>query len=307
MANIFSKIGSAFKGDSQSESDKADLKNSAQKIQDNINAITPQPNFRAAEGPTNRDQSIMTWRLPNGSAIQMYINPQSLEIRESKQINTIRTKGGFVVQYWGANLTDLNIRGITGSSGVQGINILRDIYNSENRAFDLVAANQFSKVQDALSANALNTNDVSSSLAQLTKTMNDSNFILRPSLASLASSILMFYQGVEYRGFFTSFSVTETAERTGMFEYAMEFKSTETRGRRLNTMSWQKEPIANDVAGALLTGVGNAIRGAFGMNQEAPDQFHPNNAPSSFGGGTGNSVLPSLGISSNEQLKGNLF
>jgi hypothetical protein len=320
MSNPFSKIGTAFKGGVISEvlapgtglatsaiiKSGQFIKNNAQKIQDTLNALKPQPSFRAANGPNARDEHIMTWRLPNGSSVQMYLNPQSLAIRESKQINTTRTKGGFVVQYWGANLTELTISGITGSSGIQGINVLRDIYYSENRAFDLVAATQTSEMVNELSSQELNSNNISDSMVDLAAKLRSRNFILRPSLAALATSVLMFYQGEEWKGFFTQFSVTETAERTGMFEYSLIFMATERHGKRGNSFAWQKEPLADDSAGLLLNGIGNAIRGMVGMKSQAPEQFGPANAPLTFG----QSSLPSsLGFSSKEQndMKTKLF
>ncbi len=90
------------------------------------------PHVRSGIGITDREGQIMSWRLPNGSSVKMYINPENFVIRESKQITNTRTKGGFVIQYWGENLTELTLSGTTGSSGVRGINVLRDIYRSEN-------------------------------------------------------------------------------------------------------------------------------------------------------------------------------
>lgn len=308
MGNPLSKIGSKIKGAANQSA--TFINENASRIQAASNALETQPNYRAAEGTTNRKQQIMTWRLPNGSAVQMYINPQSLEVSESKQINTVRTKGGFVVQYWGSNLTRLSIRGITGSAGVQGINVLRDIYLSENRAFDLVAATQTNEMINALSSQALNTNNIADSLSNIAEDIRERNFILRPSLASLAASVLMFYQGIEYKGFFTDMTVTETAERVGIFEYAMTFMATETRGRRQNVFAWQKEPAPNDMASNLINGVGNAIRGMIGLGNSEPEFFHPESAPYTFGG-SASSVGAALGFSSTEQrnilTKGQLF
>ena len=58
----------------------------------------------------------------------MYINPQQMNIDEKKVIKQQRTKGGYIIQYWGEELTTLNISGTTGSAGVEGINVLYEIY-----------------------------------------------------------------------------------------------------------------------------------------------------------------------------------
>jgi len=254
-----------------------------------LNALDEKPNFRTAAGITNRDKQIMTWRLPNGSTVQMYINPQNLTINESKQINATRTKGGFVVQYWGDNLTEITLQGTTGSSGIKGIQVLRDIYRAENKAFELVAATQASDLSSMLeelpSDQGMNT-----VVTALAKQNRDRNFILRPSLASFALSIMLFYQGIQYRGFFTSFSVTESVNTLGLFDYNINFKVTEIRGLRENFMAWHKEPLADSQGASLLSGAlnaaGNAIRSWVGLPEQAqnPVQFHPESAPLSFGG-----------------------
>jgi hypothetical protein len=251
------------------------------------------PNMRLATGISNRDKQIMTWMLANGSTIQMYINPENLTIAESKQINQTRTKGGFIIQYWGDNLTKLTLTGTTGSSGVKGINILRDIYHSENRLFESVVGNQTNSLLNALSSGNMKDADIGRSLVPyVAEQLRNQSFILRPSLASLALGITLFYQGIEYRGFFTSMNVVEDVNRLGLFSYTIEFMATEIHGKRKNFMSWHREPIADDPEGQMM----NAIVGSIGsaltdmMKQATPENFHPESAPLTFGG----SSLPSL-------------
>jgi len=279
-------------------------KNDKQVINSISNNLEPQPNFRGADGTTNRNEQIITWRLPNGCAVQMYINPQSLVVKDSKKIDVTRTKGGFVVQYWGANLTEISLSGHTGSSGIQGINILYDIYNSENRGFDLVAETQAGELTSGLSSQGLDASNAGSFLSSVASDIASRNFILRPSLASLATSVLMFYQGIEYKGFFTSFQVTESAERTGIFEYSISFTATEKRGRRGNVFAWQKEPTATDTAGQLINGIGNAVRGFFGLSNQLPEFYHPESAPHTFGK-PGEDLSAALGLG--DLSKGKLF
>lgn len=249
-----------------------------------------------------RNAQVMHWRLPNGSSVQMYINPENFVIRESKQITQTRTKGGFVIQYWGENLTQLTLSGTTGSSGIRGIQVLRDIYRAENRGFDLVAAQQIQlikRVKDNIDVNS----DINKALQDTAEAIEGQNFLLRPSLASLATSILLFYQGVQYKGFFTEMNITESVQKLGLFDYSLTFMATETRGSRKNFMPWHKEPLFDDPAGQLLSGLGNTIRGIFGLHAQAPIEFHPENAPNTFGGNplanalgfTGaNSEIPSI-------------
>jgi hypothetical protein len=253
---------------------------------DLLNAVSDFPNTRLASGITNRDNQVMTWMLPNGTTVQMYINPENLSIQESKQINSTRTKGGFIVQYWGDNLTKLTLTGSTGSSGIRGINVLRDIYHSENRIFEVVAGSQTGRIIDNIEAGATADAGVGYSLVSyVSQQLRDMNFILRPSLASLALGITLFYQGVEYRVFFNSFN---TVEEVNLF-----------RGKRKNFMAWHREPVADDPAGQLLNALvskaGNALRGFMGLGaqQNTPETFHPESAPLTFGG---NSVASQFGL-----------
>ena len=88
---------------------------------------------------------MLKWLVPERGIIEMYINPQSIAIRNAKNIKSERTKGGFVVQYWGEELTSIDISGHTGTSGIEGINVLSDIYRGEQLAFDIIALEELTK------------------------------------------------------------------------------------------------------------------------------------------------------------------
>jgi hypothetical protein len=239
------------------------LKQIAQGVLSNYADI---PNYRTTYGRSNRNEGTISWRLPNGSAVQMYINPENLQIQDSKQITEVRTKGGFVIQYWGENLTNITLSGTTGSSGVEGVNVLRDIYRSENRGFDVIAAQLQNEIEDRTETD-LTSDNMSTQLQSLATERYNRQFLLRPSLAALATSVIMYYQGVQYKGFFKSMNVTEDVSKLGMFTYQLTFMATETRGQRKNFMAWHKKPLANDIAGQLINGVGNALRGVFWPGQ----------------------------------------
>lgn len=291
LSDDISKAGS---GIGQFANDNADALGKLQQM------LYDPPNVRLGHGITNRDQQIMTWRLPNGSAVQMYINPENFSVAESKQITETRTKGGFVVQYWGDNLTKLSLSGTTGSSGIKGIQVLRDVYRAENHAFELVAATQMEELIEVATEGGLDTANIAGTMFNIAHENRKRNFILRPTLASLALSIMLFYQGVQYRGYFTEFSMTESVQKLGLFDYNMAFTVTEVRGSRKNFMPWHKEPLADSMGGQLVSGVinavGNSLRSLAGLPQQSqnPEQFHPENAPLTFGNGT--SIASSLGI-----------
>src|SRR5260221_7430062 len=85
------------------------------------------------------ERSIIHWFVPEIGIVNMYINPQRITYNDRKVIDPQRTKGGYVVQYWGEELTILNISGHTGSSGIEGINVLHEIYRAEQLNFDPIA------------------------------------------------------------------------------------------------------------------------------------------------------------------------
>tara|TARA_Y100000034_G_C6666139_1_gene292248 strand:- start:287 stop:655 length:369 start_codon:yes stop_codon:yes gene_type:complete len=49
-----------------------------------------------------------------------------------------------------------------------------------------------------------------------------------------------------YRGYFTAFSVNETAQSPGLFEYSFTFKVTRRTGVRQNFMPWHLDPTDAD-------------------------------------------------------------
>lgn len=202
------------------------------------------------------ERQVITWRLPALGFIKMFINPQSIEIREGKDISTTRTKAGFIVQYAGEKLTEITISGVTGSAGQEGINILRAIYRSEQFAFESIAdeldrtalqtqVTQLSKGLVDQGASALKTAGAAITPFLVDEVNEIALSVLSqpfPTLASLAANVEMFYQGVTYRGYFTAFNVSETAEQTGNLSYTLNFTSYARQGERRNFMPWHRQP-----------------------------------------------------------------
>src|ERR1017187_2631579 len=84
-------------------------------------------------------RNIMHWFVPQVGVVSMYINPQRVQSSMKKIINRQRTKGGYIIQYWGEELTTIQLSGHTGSSGFEGLNVLQEIYRSEQLLFDPIA------------------------------------------------------------------------------------------------------------------------------------------------------------------------
>jgi len=221
------------------------------------------PSHRIAQNT----RSLIHWFVPEFGVVKMYINPQQMTYNHQKKISQERTKGGFNLQYWGEELSKMTIRGNTGSSGIEGINVLEQIYRAEQLAFDAVGLTLAadSAAQDAASSlvtlgggalggaigGALGSSSVGSLVggavaSTLFGTDTASSALAPrniPSLAQFAFGIEMYYQGWVHRGFFNSMSIDEVTSNLGLFEYNLEFIVTERRGYRFNYLPWHKSAI----------------------------------------------------------------
>jgi len=178
--------------------------------------------------------------------IEMYVNPNSLQWSHNKSIQKIKTKGGFLIQYWGEELTSLAISGETGSGGIEALNVIRDVYRSEQLALQKI---------------------ISSKGASSKR---------RQSLAQLASSVVMWYLGEGYRGFFENFSYTESADKVGIFSYSMQFTIVETLGvARKNHFPWQRKPWSTADKSVFEDGRGSTTGGGYGSNFKIGELSNP--------------------------------
>jgi hypothetical protein len=206
-------------------------------------------------------RQVMKWLVPEQPIIEMFVNPERVVWSNTKKIAEQRTKGGYALQYWGEDLTSIDINGTTGRSGIEGINILFDIYRSEQLQFDPYAlflqAERDRIEQENFDNDLLGTffggdgalgdlgnGALGESVGILTgaNQRQRANKRMKPTLASLAFSVEMFWAGEVYRGFFTKFTLTESAEKIGLFDYSMNFRATQKRGFRQNFFGWHKSP-----------------------------------------------------------------
>lgn len=205
-----------------------------------------------------RNRQLIRWRVPGLGFVDMYINPQSMSIREAKVIQKQRTKGGYVIQYWGEELAVMTIGGTTGASGIEGINILRKVYRAEQDAFQQVEKTLADRLNEVTTggfisglvqdANQGSIGAVGSTLLS-TLTGGSANPPLLPTLGSLAVAVELYFQGWVMKGYFKSFEVREEVTNgVGVFNYTMEFIITDRRGIRSNFMPWHRSPATVDAA-----------------------------------------------------------
>lgn len=206
-------------------------------------------------------RKLIHWFVPEFGIVKMYVNPNSIQYRDQKLISSTMTKGGYVVQYWGEEQSKLTISGTTGSSGIEGINVLKEVYRAEQLAFDSVGLTLASQQQvsgissliDQAADGIFGTEGVQGELGDvlggavgglLTGSANSLLPQNVPSLAALAVGVEMYHDNAVYRGYFTSFSMTESAEKIGLFDYMMEFIVTQRRGYRTNSHPWQRSAVS---------------------------------------------------------------
>jgi len=237
-------------------------------------------NPQTPDGVKSRD--LIRWRVPGLGFVDMYINPQQMVIDEKKVVPVQRTKGGYIVQYFGEEVVPIRLSGNTGSSGIEGINILRRVYRAEQHAFEQVAKQLADRV------NAFSVGGNLASLISQGSQQAGGNFAgnlaggvvtgllggntvpsTLPTLGSLAVSVELYYQGWVYKGFFTSFTVTESVSNgVGIFSYDINFTALERRGERKNFATFHRSPATYNNNG----------------EPNSYNQSDSNTTPMSFGG-----------------------
>lgn len=208
-------------------------------------------------------RNIITWFVPQFGTVRMFINPQNITYNHKKLITKDRTKGGFTLQYWGEDLSTLNMSGTTGSSGVEGINMLYEIYRAEQYAFDAVgltlAANNASAdvanglaqgiggaIGQAIGGTQLAASTGAGILGGVLGLDSPNNMLSArniPTLASLAFAVEAYYNGWVYRGYFDSMTVREQANDFLLY-YDLVFTVTQRRGYRTNYFPWMNSPVS---------------------------------------------------------------
>lgn len=217
-------------------------------------------NLRTATAVRN----MVRWLLPETGIVEMYINPQSIKYSDKKHIpEPTRTRGGYIIQYWGEELGTISINGTTGSSGVEGINVLYDIYRNEQVSMDALAlaaqaARENATLSDGLLGELGGFGEVLGGIGNAVGLGVDSIFdqvnnvieggsinpaTPKPTLASIAFQTEMYWSGWVFRGYFNSMSVSESADKLGLFDYDIQFTVIQKRGLRLNFMPWQRSAV----------------------------------------------------------------
>jgi hypothetical protein len=146
--------------------------------------------------PYNRRRLL----LPH--ALVLHVNPSSFAENSTQRVERIQTRGGYVEQHWGADLTEIQCSGSTGAF----MNVrtgLSSVVRQQTIAWD-----RFQDLQDLY---------------------HNNGSLYDPSgTVVLQGALMLMYDRGTYIGVFTSFSVEETADAPFAFSLNWTFKVTET-------------------------------------------------------------------------------
>jgi len=215
------------------------------------NLSLPYMNISVERSPLQYKDNKMVWFVPQIGAIRMYNNPTNFHLTQKKNIRHTQTKGGYSIGYFGETLPALSISGTTSIQGIEGINVLEQIYRAEQHLFDsnavmINAANNQTLATQIGNYIGTNTGTDFSGLSNIIdgsdqfglQQLNSRDMV---TLADIAFGIELYYNGSVYRGFFDSFGYTETPDF--LIKYDMSFMITKTSGMRLNHLPWQQSPV----------------------------------------------------------------
>jgi len=179
----------------------------------------------------------MMWELYDGTMIEMYVNPQNVSIQASKKITYNRTKGGFMVQYWGDDLLSVTINGTTGSSGIEGIELLYDLYQSE-----LLPPSRLDELRGIGKGSGYLSSVPGVNPGRNPNDEDELRRVRRTDLVTRATQVVLWYGSKRYYGFFTSFTIQEAASTPGEYTYSLTYVVWKTVGRDNNYMPWHRNP-----------------------------------------------------------------
>lgn len=142
--------------------------------------------------------------LPEGIKLVLNVNPSSFSINRTKLISRIHTKGGFVEQHWGENNPTLTFEASTGGFKrlYTGLTTITGNYFGGNRR-ETLAYDRY--------------------LDYLALFHNNGSIYDRAGQIVMQGQIQVTYDEGVYFGWFTNFSVSETADSPYQFRINAEF------------------------------------------------------------------------------------
>ena len=169
--------------------------------EDEFNGLGVRPVVFDILGP-----DLATSLLPDGLRMVLHVNPSSRSFSYAKQIERIQTKGGFVEQHWGEAARSLALNLATGGfkrlySGLS--NVTGGGLDVEGTRRETIAYDKY--------------------LDLLALFHNNGSIYDTSGQVALQGIIKVLFDGGVYLGWFSSFNVTEAADKPFMFQLSAEF------------------------------------------------------------------------------------
>lgn len=149
---------------------------------------------------------LQTSMLPEGIKMVLYVNPNSMQIKQDQTITRIQTRGGFVEQHWGDNTQSITLDMATGGFKRLYVGLIGGITSPALTGGTRRETLAYDSYLDML---ALFHN-------------NASIYDLRGQVVA-QGQIKMTFDGGVYLGWFSNFSVTENADNPFKFTMSGEF------------------------------------------------------------------------------------
>lgn len=144
--------------------------------------------------------------LPSGLKMVLHVNPNQVSFAYTKIITRIQTKGGYVEQHWGEGAPTVSLSAVTGGfkrvfSGLS--NVTGGGYDTGGTRRETIAYDKY--------------------LDLLALFHNNGSIYDQSGQIAFQGAIQLTFDGGIYIGWFSSFSVSESADRPYLFELQAEF------------------------------------------------------------------------------------
>ena len=143
--------------------------------------------------------------LPDGIRLVLHVNPSNVGIELNREITRIQTRGGFVEQHWGDSTQKVSIEASTGGF----MRLYGGLSNTTNPRFggsrrETIAYDKY--------------------LDMLALFNNNGSVFDATGQVIMQGVVQMTYDGYIWQGWFTDFSVAESAEKPFLFELQANFE-----------------------------------------------------------------------------------
>lgn len=163
-----------------------------------------------------RNKNAIVWRIEGlretPPELTMLVNPTNLTLNYQPLINETRTRGGFIQEFWGEQLTSLSATGRTAMFYDDD-----GITNRNSRATESYA--EFIRLVNIYKNNG---KDYTNETTLASKA--------NPNRISSYGSVIMTYMNSQHKGYFENFVFKEDATKPFYFEYDFNFKIISTIG-----------------------------------------------------------------------------